>query len=173
MKLLAYLFFVSTFLIAQPDTTKIKSIDKSKLEKIIAERNGKVLLLNFWATWCVPCREEFPDLVKIAKNYKKKVDVIGISIDFPEDIEKKVLPFLRKQKVNFTNYLNSFDKDEQLINFINSNWSGALPATAIYDVNGKLAFFIEGKTNYKVLSEKLNTLSSVHRFIPTNDLFSK
>ena len=128
---------------------KVEAINKQGLERIINERNGKVLLLNIWATWCVPCREEFPDLVKVASGFEEQnVEVIGISIDFPEDIKSKVIPFLKKQKANFANYVSAFKNDEELINFINKDWNGALPATAIFDANGKQVVFLNGKRNY-------------------------
>lgn len=127
----------------------IEVINKQILEKIIYERNGKVLLLNIWATWCVPCREEFADLAKVASEFgKQNVEVIGISIDFPEDIKSKVIPFLKKQKANFANFISAFKNDEELINFINKDWNGALPATAIFDTNGKQVAFLNGKRNY-------------------------
>ncbi|MBI3124606.1 MAG: TlpA family protein disulfide reductase [Ignavibacteriales bacterium] len=149
MKLIAVFILLNIIpfqLLAQKN---IEVINKQILEKIIYERNGKVLLLNIWATWCVPCREEFSDLVKVASEFgKQNVEVIGISIDFPEDIKSKVIPFLEKQKANFANYVSTFKNDEELINFINEDWNGALPATAIFDTTGKQVAFLNGKRNY-------------------------
>ncbi len=138
---------------------KVERLDRSGLEKIIKERNGKVLLLNIWATWCLPCREEFPDLVKVAKEFgRAKVEVIGISTDFPEDMKRKIIPFLKKQNVNFTNYVSAFKNDEELINFINKDWNGALPATVIFDQAGNRVAFLEGKKSYADFTEQLNRL---------------
>jgi thiol-disulfide isomerase/thioredoxin len=128
----------------------VEKIDKQSLEKIIKERNGKILLFNFWATWCVPCREEFPDIIRISSEYKNHdIEVIGISIDFDEDLKTKVIPFLKKQKVNFVNYVSGFRNDEELINLINKKWNGAIPATAIYGRNGKQISFLEGRKSYQ------------------------
>ncbi len=151
-----YLLIVISFLFAALINAQIKveKIDKHGLEKIIKERNGKVLLLNIWATWCAPCREEFPDLVRIHKEFGKyKVEVIGISIDFPEEVNKKVMPFLIRQKVNFVNYISGFKNDEELINLINKDWSGAIPATIVYSQEGKMFSFMEGKKTYKEFAE--------------------
>jgi thiol-disulfide isomerase/thioredoxin len=134
----------------------VEKVDKAGLAKIIKERNDKVLLLNIWATWCAPCREEFPDLNKIAGEYgSKNVEVIGISIDFSEDIKSKVIPFLKKQKANFVNYVSAFKNDEELIYFVNKDWNGALPATIIYDREGKQISFMSGKRTYKEFSETI------------------
>ncbi|KAF0153023.1 MAG: thiol-disulfide oxidoreductase [Ignavibacteria bacterium] len=135
---------------------KIEKIDKIGLEKIINERNGKVLLLNIWATWCIPCREEFPDLVRIYREFAKdNVEVVGISIDFPEEVNQKVIPFLKKQKAGFVNYITGFKNDEELINIINKEWNGAIPATIIYSTDGKMVLFMEGKKTYKEFNEAI------------------
>lgn len=142
---------------SQQNHLKVETIDKIKLEKLIKERNGKVLLLNLWATWCVPCREEFPDLVKLSANFKNKnLEVVGISIDYPEEVDFKIIPFLKKLNVNFKNYVNGFEKDEQLIDMIDAKWNGALPATVIYDEKGKKAAFFEGKKSYDEFVNQIN-----------------
>ena len=132
---------------------EVKTIAESELQELIDNRNGKILLLNIWATWCPPCRKEIPDLVKLSDNYKNIVDVIGISIDYSEDLEQKILPFLEKNNVSYVNYISAFRKDEDLINFLNKNWSGALPASFIYNPNGALLHFIEGKKDYDYFKE--------------------
>lgn len=75
----------------------VEKIDKNKLAKIIKERKGKVLFLNLWATWCVPCREEFPEIVKLVNEFKD-VEFIGISVDFPEEVDSKIIPFFKISK---------------------------------------------------------------------------
>ncbi len=126
----------------------VEKIDKQKLEKLIKNRNGKILFLNLWATWCVPCREEFPSIVKLSKEYKD-VEFVGISVDFPEEVESKIKPFLKNNGAGFLNFVNAFESDEELINLLNENWNGALPATFIYDKKGKQIFFLEGKKTYE------------------------
>ncbi len=125
----------------------VEKINKQKLQKLIKERKNKILFLNLWATWCVPCREEFPSIVKLADEYKD-VDFVGISVDFPDEIDSKIIPFLKSNKVGFTSYVNAFEGDEELINFLDKNWNGALPATFIYDKSGKKISFLEGKQSY-------------------------
>lgn len=119
--------------------TKISLIDEAGYKKLVQQRNGKILLVNFWATWCIPCREEFPELVKIANEYQtENVDVVGISTDFPDEIESKVKPYLKSQNVDFQNYVKNFEDDDAFINSVNPEWSGALPATFIYDTESVL-----------------------------------
>ncbi|MBN2009835.1 TlpA family protein disulfide reductase [candidate division KSB1 bacterium] len=130
-------------------STTVIPIEKDALTQLIGQRHGKVLLINVWATWCVPCREEFPDLVEIRETYSSGVlDMIGISADYSDEIDTKILPFLEMQGSNFKNYVQSFPSDEMFINFMNPDWNGALPATFIYDTNGHLIKFLEGKQTF-------------------------
>lgn len=126
----------------------VASINESGLQDLVDNRKGKLLLLNIWATWCIPCRKEIPDLIRLSNNYKNSIDVVGISIDYPEDLTQKIIPFLKKYNVTYANYISAIRKDEDLINFLNKNWSGALPASFVYNPEGTLLHFIEGKKDY-------------------------
>lgn len=143
---LYFLVFNQTF--AQSSKIKVEPIDKNKLEKLIKERNGKPLFLNLWATWCAPCKEEFPSINKLANEFQE-VEFVGISIDYPEDVKTKVIPFLKSQKAKFVSYVNAFEKDDELINFLEEKWNGAIPATFLYDEKGNKYNFIEGKKSYE------------------------
>lgn len=135
---------------------KVEKINQSTLEKLIKNRNGKVLFLNVWATWCAPCKEEFPDLVKLADKHKNsKVDIIGLSVDYTDEVDSKIIPFLKKNKANFKIYVNDFDDVEDLINFINKNWNGAIPATFIYDKSGKQQKYILGMRDFDEFAKEL------------------
>ncbi len=139
----------------KPDGTIVQLLDREGLQKIISERNGKPLLINFWATWCVPCREEFPDLVKFHSDFKDRVDVIAISVDYPKEIETKIKPFLIKLNPGFNTYVYSERDQEALINMINKDWSGALPATFVYNTEGKQVSFHNGKLSHQELKESI------------------
>lgn len=138
----------------QSDKIVVETITKDKLSKLIKERKGKPLFLNLWATWCAPCREEFPAINKLAEELKD-VEFIGISVDFPEEVDSKIIPFLKSQNAKFVSYVNGFDGDEELINTLDKDWNGALPATFIYDKNGKKVSFLEGKKSYDEFKKEL------------------
>ena len=141
-------FFLFTVSISFCQT--ISSIDKRSLESIIAHRDGKILLLNIWATWCEPCKEEFPDLVKLSSQMNKnEVEVIAISVDDPEDSTSKIHPFLKSQNVPFKVYLSDFPSQDTLIDFINKDWSGGIPATVIYDRHGNRKAFLFGLHSFE------------------------
>ncbi len=154
------LFYFLAFLLAISSTSfsqiKIEEIDLGKINKLIQNREGKPLLVNIWATWCVPCREEFPDLIKVADKFKYKVDVVGISVDFPDEIKTKILPFAEKNKVNFKLYVNAELNQEKFINYFDQEWNGAIPATFIYDSAGILVKRIYGKQDFNYFTNILN-----------------
>jgi thiol-disulfide isomerase/thioredoxin len=118
----------------------IRPIDEKGLQELLRQSQGKVVLLNFWATWCDPCVEEFPNLTKIAREFRPRgVEVILVAIEEPEEITRKVKPFLQAQGVTFPTYYKKTRDDEIFINTLDRNWRGAIPATFIYDANGLLA----------------------------------
>ncbi len=128
---------------------QVDTIDEADFKNLIRHRNGKILLVNVWATWCIPCREEFPDLVKIANEYQgEDAEVVGISADFPDEVKTKIKPFLKSQNATFKNYVKNFEDDGAFINLVNPGWSGALPATFVYDVNGVLRESHFGKNDF-------------------------
>jgi thiol-disulfide isomerase/thioredoxin len=127
-----------------------------EIRKIKDNNKGKVLLINFWATWCKPCVKEFPELVKLYNNYKDKgFEIVFISVDVPEDVNSKVVPFLKKQNVDFVSYYNKFEKPDELINYIDKNWEGAIPSTYIYDKEGKLVTQILGSKSYEDFEKEI------------------
>jgi thiol-disulfide isomerase/thioredoxin len=134
-------------------------MDEKQLQEFISSRNGKYLFLNVWATWCVPCREEFPDLIKLAEMFSGKgVEFAGLSVDYPDEIESKILPFLEKNPVNFPIYVQNFEDKENAINLLNEKWSGAIPATFIYGADGSQLHFLLGKHSYEEFQQVLQSL---------------
>jgi len=123
----------------------VRAITLAGLQQMIRNRDGKRLVLNMWATWCVPCREEFPDLAQLAKKTGATTEVVGISLDYPEEMEAQVIPFLRQNPVNFSIYVAEVASQDDFINFFNPDWSGALPTTFIYDADGRQTEMMTGK----------------------------
>ncbi|MGH7595854.1 MAG: TlpA disulfide reductase family protein [bacterium] len=139
--------------------TLVRPIDETGLQQLIAPARGKVVLLNFWATWCEPCVEEFPALMKIAQQFQPQgLKIIFVSIDELEDIEGKVLPFLKAQGVAFRTYIKRTKDDEAFINAIDEKWSGAIPATFIYDTNGTLVKRLVAQQTFETFAEAVRPL---------------
>jgi thiol-disulfide isomerase/thioredoxin len=152
--LLILLVGIESALLSQSKSVSdIKIIDVSELNQIINQNKGNPLLINVWATWCAPCREEFPDLVELSEKYKKNITIIGISVDDIDDLDSKVIPFLKKQNAEFENYLLKVVEPEDFINLLNKDWGGAIPATFLYNKNGKQEKVLIGKQNYELFEK--------------------
>ncbi|MCE1165773.1 MAG: TlpA family protein disulfide reductase [Bacteroidetes bacterium] len=150
------LLLISVNLFSQ-EIKSVKNIDD--LEAIRKSTEGKVVLYNFWATWCGPCVQEFPDLVKLYNNYKDKdFALIFISVDVPEQVQSKVLPFLKKNSVDFVSYYNDFRTIDDFINYYDKNWEGAIPSTYIYDKNGNLSQKFIGNQSYEFFESEIKKL---------------
>ena len=109
----------------------------SEIDELIKDNKGNVLLFNLWATWCKPCVEEFPDLIKLYNNYKdKNFKIIFISIDFKEEINTKLIPFLKQNNVNFVTYFDDFKNQDELIDYFDKKCDGGIPSTYIFDKDG-------------------------------------
>jgi thiol-disulfide isomerase/thioredoxin len=128
---------------------KVTEIDETALKSLLGAGAGRTrpLLVNFWATWCVPCREEFPDLVKIRGQYEAdRLDFVLVSLDDPSDLAKAVPEFLSEQRATaLPSYLLHATDDSVAINLVDPNWSGELPATFLYDRSGNVVFKHKGR----------------------------
>jgi thiol-disulfide isomerase/thioredoxin len=128
---------------ASKSSSSVQQVDLEGLKKLLARdpKSSRPLLVNFWATWCDPCREEFPELVKIDQDYRSKgLDFVAISLDDLADIKTAVPDFLQKMKATMPVYLLNVSDPDPTIHYIDSTWGGALPATFLYDSQGKVVF---------------------------------
>ena len=108
--------------------------------------HDKPLLVNFWATWCEPCQEEFPDLVKIDRDYRARgLDFAAVSVDDPAEANKGVPKFLHMMHAQMQAYVLNVTDQEPVINSVDSTWDGELPATFLYDKHGQVVFKHKGR----------------------------
>jgi cytochrome c biogenesis protein CcmG/thiol:disulfide interchange protein DsbE len=127
----------------------LKSADGTSYE--LSKYKGKVVIVNFWATWCGPCRKEIPDFIEAYKKHKDKgLEIIGISLD--QDGWARVTPYVKKSNINYPIVLG----DEKVV----ENYGGieAIPTTFIVDKNGNIADQHTGTMSLKQLEAKLKPL---------------
>ncbi len=136
------------------DQPRVTQIDDAKLKQLLRP-NGKPLLVNFWATWCGPCREEFPDLVNIDEEYRGRIDFFTISLDFAEEIDAAVPKFLSEMKAEMPTYLLVSADENAIISSIAKDWNGALPSTIFYNEKGEIAYLRQGKVNPETLKGEI------------------
>ena len=136
---------------------KVTQIDAEGLKNLL-KPNGKPLLINFWATWCDPCREEFPDLVKIGADYKDKIDLITISLDELSEINGDVPKFLAQMKSDSPAYLLKVPDEGAAIAVVSKDWQGGLPFTILYNANGETVYIKQGKFKTEFLRAEIEKL---------------
>ena len=142
----------------------LEQLDQTKLRSLIHERDGKILFINIWATWCAPCMKEFPAIVRLAGEYAgKPVTFVGVTADDPEDVQSKVTPFLVKTDPQFRIYLARIDGNDNLINEFGDQWTGAIPATFIYDTKGRMRKLIVGERSYSEFKSTVDSLLAERR----------
>ena len=139
---------------------KVTAVDTTALTNLLKRtgENAKPLLINFWATWCDPCREEFPDLVKIDADYRGKIDFITISLDDLEDINGTVPKFLADMKAEMPAYLLNTDNEEAAIGSVSKDWQGGLPFTLLLNEKGEIVYNRQGKVKVEDLRTEIEKL---------------
>jgi thiol-disulfide isomerase/thioredoxin len=144
---------------------KVREIDVPALKELLRPRPDHLgpLLVNFWATWCEPCREEFPDLVRINTDYHPRgLAFITISLDDATEINESVPQFLNEMGASMPAYLLNTPDTDEAIAVVDRTWFGALPATFLYDARGQIVYKHMGRIKpselraaiEKALSEK-------------------
>jgi thiol-disulfide isomerase/thioredoxin len=115
---------------------ELKPVDEAGFPAMVAAFKGKVLLVNFWATYCVPCRKEMPGLVAMQSRLGVKgFQLVTVSADEPEQ-ETQAKAFLDKTKVPAPAYIKKAKDDDRFISSVDKKWSGALPLSILYDRQG-------------------------------------
>ncbi len=131
----------------------MKNLDGSGAS--LVDHRGKIVALNFWATWCIPCREEMPLFVQLQNKYASQgVQFIAASIDVSED-RPKVDSFVKEFRLNFPVWMDATIEQQASLGL-----GTAVPATAIFDREGNLRFRLIGKSDRKDLEKRIEFLIS-------------
>lgn len=116
-------------------------VDAQAIQELVGEQRGKIVLLNFWATWCRPCLVEFPEIVAVEKASRHRgLVVISVSADSPKNIDSDLLPFLEEYSPSFPIYVMQTDDLDAFMHRIDPEWNGSLPATFFIDRKGNVVF---------------------------------
>lgn len=156
-----FLFLTFSLSVSAQTVTKI---DGAGLRKLLPDKeNKKPVLINFWATWCGPCRVEFPELVEINNDFRAKgLDVKLVSVDNFALIDSSVPEFLQQyEAANISAYLLDIPNDSQRLRAIRRiapPVRGGIPLTLLYNANGKLVYRKSGVINAEILRKQIEKI---------------
>lgn len=157
MKQLLTLTFLLILLSASSQTVQVLKIED--LEKRVKNDSDTTYVVNFWATWCAPCVKELPDFDSLNNAYsKQKLKVLLVSLDFKEDLTNKVIPFIKNKKVISEVVILDEVNGNYFIPKVSSEWSGALPATWIFNQKKAVDRFFEKKITFDFLQTELKSI---------------
>ena len=140
------------------DLKQIKSdtisvYDFKKLEPLLYSKTKKIKIVNFWAMWCAPCVKELPYLQEYAQK-NPNVELLMVSMDFPEDIESKLKPFLKKRGLTAKVVVLDDPDANSWIDKVYPKWSGAIPFTIIFNEDNR-SYYEGGFESVEDLEKKI------------------
>jgi thiol-disulfide isomerase/thioredoxin len=134
-------------------------IDLAGYQQVLAKYRGKPLVVNFWATWCEPCRDEYPLIVELASQFKSQgVSVIGINMDDDSDMNL-VRRFIARTQPHFPNYRQKPGIDlDGFYRGVNPSWNGTMPQTVFYTRDGRINLYFLGTRPRPVFEQAFRDL---------------
>jgi thiol-disulfide isomerase/thioredoxin len=145
------------------EPVSVTAVDEAGLAALRKNDAGKLRLVNFWSTTCVPCLEEMPDLVEINRMYRHRAfEMVTVGVNYPDekaDVEK----LLKKFQCSSRNLiLAGTDKYKHLAAF-DKEWDASIPYTVLFDAEGKVLYKVNGKINPMELKKAI--LNSLGRYM--------
>jgi thiol-disulfide isomerase/thioredoxin len=133
-------------------------IDAQAYQKLVEQYRGKPLLVNFWATWCEPCRHEYPMLNELAKQYAPQgLKVVGVNLDDDGDLIL-MRRFLARYKPIFPNYRKKAGAEEAFRQAALAGWNGELPASVFYARDGRQTGHVLGEGSRETYEAAIRSL---------------
>jgi thiol-disulfide isomerase/thioredoxin len=124
-----------------------KIIDAQGYQALVEQYRGKPLLVTFWATWCEPCRDEYPMLNELAKQYAAQgLHVVGVNLDDDGDLIL-MRRFMARYKPVFPNFRKKKGGESDFVNAVLPGWNGAIPASVFYAKDGRQIGHLVGENN--------------------------
>jgi thiol-disulfide isomerase/thioredoxin len=142
---------------AQPE---LKIIDAQGYHQLLEQYRGKPLLITFWATWCEPCRDEYPMLNQLAKEYAAKgLNVLGVNLD--DDGDKILMRrFMARYKPIFPNVRKKKGGEADFVQTVMPGWNGAIPASFFYARDGRQIGHLLGENNRETYEAAIHMVLS-------------
>jgi thiol-disulfide isomerase/thioredoxin len=146
---------------AQPTSaapaTQVPTVTAKQIRALVDERKGKVVVVNFWASWCPPCMREFPAIIKVYEQYQNKgLEIFAVSLNTAEDMVD-IREFVRTTKPPFPIYLAD-PADKTFNESVLKGWSGEMPMTLVFNTAGERVIAHTSELTYEQLATKVQAL---------------
>jgi thiol-disulfide isomerase/thioredoxin len=142
-----------------PTNPQVTVVDVKRLSGLLAESRGRPVVLNFWATWCPPCVKEMPELARFYAEASARVAFVSVSVDHPDTVEKRVIPFLKEKRIPFPVYVLEEQSPSAVSEGLGLDWQAdAVPATFLLDKNGKVRQYWDEEVTAQQLTEAANKI---------------
>ena len=142
---------------------RVQQINEQQLQALLSDTSDTLHVVNFWATWCKPCIKELPYFKQVRdENRTRNLKVTLVSVDFPQDVETRLIPFLKRQPLPEPVLLLNAKNENEWLNLVDPAWSGAIPATVFYNKKRGVYLLTERELS---LAELRNYVS---QFLQTN-----
>jgi len=154
------LLLITLFLFTELHSqTSIEVYNFKQFKPLLHAQNDTTYVINFWATWCVPCIKELPDFEKLHAKYKhEKFKMILVSLDFRKSLESRLIPYVEKNDLQAEVIMLHEPDANAWIPQVDNSWTGAIPATVIYNSAQNFRKFHEGSYTYDELNEIVKPL---------------
>ena len=132
----------------------LQIVDVPGIKDLLRKARGHVLLVHFWASWCMPCLQELPLVDRFAREMKPRgLEVLSLSLDNPSSpsASARVAALLRRAAPHLTPNIAQFDDADQLIGMVDPRWAGAIPALFAFDHQGQLRGNLLGEASHAEL----------------------
>ncbi len=157
MSILSSLFLVPGF------GQNFKTVKLDEVIGLIQSSDDSIYIVNFWATWCVPCVKELPYFEELGEKYKDQgVKIVLVNLDFKKDIDKKLVPFLDKHKLRSDVWFLDESNPNRFISKIEPDWSGAIPFTIFVKGSAGIRKWHEGSFTRETLEEQISNILLNH-----------
>ena len=152
------ILFVSVLFLSTSWAQEVEVYDSyDEFEAELIQNSDKTYVVNFWATWCAPCVKELPHFEDLRAAHKNgDVEVVLVSLDFKNQYERRLLPFLKKKEYKSRLIHMTDPKTNEWIDKVDPSWEGTIPAT-LY-ISGKKRRFVEkAYMSYEELNSELES----------------
>jgi thiol-disulfide isomerase/thioredoxin len=125
-------------------STEMPLVNLEGYKKLLADHRGKPLLVTFWATWCEPCRDEYPLVNELAKQYAAQ-GLVVVGVDMDDDAELgRAQRFIEKNQPVFPNVRKKMGHEDEFVDGVDPRWHDTMPANFFYAADGRLIGFMTG-----------------------------